>query len=89
MNSPLVQKQLHIEDSFKESGKQWEICSSHLNYKQDYIGTVWAYKALRNRYRILKFSGDMDGAVPSLGTQRWIKYELGWEITEKWRPYYY
>jgi hypothetical protein len=36
---------------------------------------------------MLKYSGDADGAVPTLGTQAWIA-DLGWTITEKWRPYY-
>lgn len=38
---------------------------------------------------MLKFSGDFDGAVPTLGTQRWIKNELGWPVLERWRPYYF
>jgi serine carboxypeptidase-like clade 1 len=36
---------------------------------------------------MLKFSGDTDGAVPTLGSQKWIA-ELNWTINEEWRPYY-
>jgi Serine carboxypeptidase len=36
---------------------------------------------------MLKFSGDIDAVVPTLGTMRWI-HELGWKINNKWRPYY-
>jgi len=30
--------------------------------------TYWIYPMLINRYKILKYSGDADGAVPTLGT---------------------
>jgi len=36
---------------------------------------------------MLHYSGDTDGAVPSLGTEAWIA-TLGWNTTETWRPYY-
>lgn len=32
---------------------------------------------------MLFFSGDTDGAVPALGTIRWIK-KLGWDIVKPW-----
>jgi hypothetical protein len=35
---------------------------------------------------MLHYSGDTDGAVPTLGTQNWIA-TLGWKVTESWRPY--
>jgi serine carboxypeptidase-like clade 1 len=41
---------------------------------------------LKGKYKILKFSGDTDGAVPTFGTQQWIN-DLNWTITEEWRPY--
>lgn len=37
---------------------------------------------------MLKFSGDIDGAVPTLGTLRWIE-ELNWKITKEWQPFFY
>jgi len=36
---------------------------------------------------MLKYSGDTDGAVPTLGTKRWIN-KLGWPVTQKWRNWY-
>jgi len=69
-------------------GEPWEHCSSTLVFHQDFIGAVWAYQELRGRYRILKYSGDFDGAVPTLGTRRWLQEELKWPVLEKWRPYY-
>jgi serine carboxypeptidase-like clade I len=35
---------------------------------------------------MLHFSGDVDGAVPTAGTQAWIA-TLQWDIVEEWRPY--
>jgi serine carboxypeptidase-like clade 1 len=42
---------------------------------------------LVDKYRILKYSGDNDGVVPTLGTQQWIK-STGWNITADWRAYF-
>ena len=36
---------------------------------------------------MLKYSGDTDGAVPTLGTLRWIE-ELNWKVTEAYRPFF-
>jgi hypothetical protein len=36
----------------------------------------------------LFFSGDVDGAVPTLGSLRWIN-ELGWKVKTEWTPYFY
>ncbi len=47
----------------------------------------WIYPLLKGKYKILKYSGDTDGAVATYGTQQWIN-ELNWEIKEAWRPYY-
>jgi len=38
---------------------------------------------LKDKYRILKYSGDNDGAVPTLGSMRWIE-ALNWKITSNW-----
>lgn len=45
------------------------------------------YEDLRNKYEILFYSGDTDGAVPPLGTIQWM-HELNWTIKTKWSPYY-
>ena len=36
--------------------------------------------------RILFYSGDTDGVVPTYGTKQWIK-SLGWETKRYWRPW--
>lgn len=43
---------------------------------------------MRNKYRILFYSGDIDGAVSPLGTLQWVS-ELGWEVKKEWNPFYY
>jgi hypothetical protein len=38
-------------------------------------GSIWIYHILKgypDRYRLLHYSGDTDGAVATLGTRRWI-----------------
>jgi hypothetical protein len=42
---------------------------------------------LKSKLKILIVSGDTDGAVPYLGTIKWIK-ELGWDLLEERRPWY-
>jgi serine carboxypeptidase-like clade 1 len=49
-------------------------------------GSQWIYEELKGKYRMLFYSGDIDGAVPTIGSQKWIS-TLGWETTEDWRPY--
>ena len=36
--------------------------------------------------RILHFSGDTDGAVPTLGTRKWIE-EMGWPLKKEFRTW--
>jgi len=34
----------------------------------------------------MHYSGDLDGAVPTVGTQKWIG-AMEWNVTDSWRPY--
>ena len=34
----------------------------------------------------MHYSGDTDGAVPTVGTRRWIEQQE-WEKTSEWRPW--
>ena len=38
------------------------------------------------KYRFLKFSGDVDAAVPTIGTREWIN-ELNMTVLEDYRPW--
>lgn len=68
----------------------WQLCTAAINlfYDKNITGSQWVYEALRNKYKILFYSGDCDGAVPTWGTVQWIE-ELNWEIKEKWTPFFY
>jgi len=66
-NSETVRTALHIDDSTQA----WDMCSDSIFYTSDYVnGSLAKYLAFKNsnKYRILKFSGDTDGAVPTWGT---------------------
>lgn len=65
----------------------WEMCSDKLDYHSFDEASFWIYPILKNKYRILFFSGDTDGAVPTYGTRQWIN-ELNWPVTEAWRPWF-
>jgi serine carboxypeptidase-like clade 2 len=50
-------------------------------------GSYWIWEDLRGKYKMLKYSGDTDGAVPTLGTRQWIA-KLGWPIIDNMRPWF-
>jgi len=65
------------------------MCSKEVSdsYKLQLEASLWIYKILMQYdYRILFFSGDTDGAVPTYGTRRWID-SLELTISEKWRSW--
>jgi len=71
VNRPDVRSALHIPDHIQA----WTQCSDDAQtyYHYQYEGSQWIYKVLKQYgYKILFFSGDTDGAVPTLGTRRWI-----------------
>lgn len=55
-------------------------------YTRDKKGSQWVYEKLAGKVRALKFSGDIDGAVPTDGTLAWIM-SMNRTVTEEWRPY--
>lgn len=67
----------------------WEECSDVIggNYTFQKEGSEWIYKVLKKAgVRMMHYSGDTDGAVPTYGTKRWIK-GLNWPVIEEWRPW--
>jgi hypothetical protein len=83
LNRADVRDALHVP----VSAPAYEECSNTLDYKMQQEGSIWIYKVLRNKIRILKYSGDTDGAVPTFDTKSWIR-DLQWESTDAWRPWY-
>lgn len=74
---------------YNDSSLDWDLCRNEYDgffYDSGKQASQWIYEALMGKYRILKFSGDIDAAVPTTGTRWWID-ELNLEILEDWRPY--
>jgi len=85
VNRPDVRRALNIPDTVQG----WSMCSSEVsnNYRLQLEASLWIYKILiPYNYKILFFSGDTDGAVPTYGTRRWIE-TLNLGIKEKWRSW--
>lgn len=72
VNKQEVRDALHIPTNMKG----WNQCANGagFTYHYQYEGSVWIYPIMKAyNYQILVFSGDTDGAVPTLGTRRWIQ----------------
>lgn len=87
-----MRKQLHIPDYVQD----WTMCApggnAQFNYTMSERGSQWIWEDLYGQYRMLKFSGDMDAAVPTIGSINWInamQKNWGKSPTEEWRPWYY
>jgi hypothetical protein len=68
---------------------QWDLCrgpEDEFYYTPGSQASQWIYEALKGKYRFLKYSGDIDAAVPTTGTRKWID-SMNLDILEDWRPY--
>jgi carboxypeptidase C (cathepsin A) len=64
----------------------WQQCGG-IDYHYQQEGSLWIYSILKSAgIRMLFYAGDTDAMVPLAGTRKWIK-DLGWQVTEKWRPW--
>ena len=84
MNREDVRTKLNIPNDLGA----WEQCNDNIEYQVNQEASLWIYKLLKGKYRILFYSGTTDGAVPTNGSKAWIK-SLNWQVKEKWRPYFY
>eukprot|EP01089_Gocevia_fonbrunei_P016556 TRINITY_DN515_c0_g1_i2.p1 TRINITY_DN515_c0_g1~~TRINITY_DN515_c0_g1_i2.p1 ORF type:complete len:196 (-),score=50.78 TRINITY_DN515_c0_g1_i2:52-639(-) len=83
--SSALQKAIHVAPQALKY--EWQVCSSHLNYT-DFATTVLPiYERLREHYRILVYSGDVDSCVPFIGTQTALD-RLGLHVKEEWRAWF-
>ena len=83
MNQEEVRQAFNIPSSTPT----WTTCSTELRYHVQSEASFWIYPVLRNKYKIMFFSGDTDGAVPTYGSKQWIK-ELNWPIKAEWTPWF-
>jgi len=70
----------------------WELCTDAIIYNIQAAGSQQAYIDLVNtgKYRLLHYSGDIDGAVPTIGTLGWITSLVDdgtWTISEDWHAW--
>ena len=81
MNQEAVRKAFNIPSNVQG----WSMCSD-IDYTEQPESSFWIYPMLKNRYRMMFYSGDTDAAVATYGSKQWIN-QLGWEVTDKWRPW--
>lgn len=82
-NKQEVRDALHIE-----TNQTWELCTNRIDYDSGEIASFWTYPILKeHNIRMLHFSGNSDGAVPTQGTREWMK-SLGWKQTQRYAPFY-
>ncbi len=68
----------------------WSECSDRVGnqWAYQYEGSFWIYKILQQYdYKILFYSGDTDGAVPTFGTRTWIE-KLNLNVKKPWAPWF-
>jgi len=63
-NSPKIRELLHIPNY----APAWEACTNSVGYTSGKKASEWIYRELKGKYRILFYSGDTDGAVPTHGS---------------------
>mmetsp|Transcript_33113 Transcript_33113/g.37587 ORF Transcript_33113/g.37587 Transcript_33113/m.37587 type:complete len:449 (-) Transcript_33113:220-1566(-) len=80
-----VKKTLHISDE----AASWNYCSNMVgaNYHSDPRGSIWIYPILKEAgIRTLVYSGDIDFAVPFMGSEAWVD-SLNWDLKKEWSQY--
>jgi len=83
LNRDDVKKALYIPDN----APTYDMCQDNIDYTVLPVGSQWIWEGLKGKYRMLKYSGDTDGAVPLIGTRKWID-SLNRTVLDEWRPYY-
>lgn len=63
-NNDTIKAALHISPK----AAKWDLCQDAFNYTSSMNATQWIYPLLKGKYKMLKYSGDADGAVPTYGT---------------------
>lgn len=88
LNRADVRLALHIPDTL---GKTWYAClpEGTLTYPFFREGSIWIYNLLKEyspKYKMVHWSGDTDGVVPTLGTRQWIDAQ-NWEVSMDWEQW--
>jgi carboxypeptidase C (cathepsin A) len=63
----------------------WQQCSN-IDYTIGPESSRWIYPLLKDKYRMMFYSGDTDAAVATYGSKQWIN-DLGWKVVDEWRTW--
>jgi len=70
LNSPAVMSALHIWSNLTD---HWYMCNPNITYTPLPNASLWCYPLLLDAgVRMMFYSGDVDGSVPTVGTEKWI-----------------
>lgn len=85
LNRADVRAAIHIPSNYPG----WDMCTSNpkFNYDTLIVGSQYIWNSLKGKVRMMHFSGDIDGAVPTDGTWNWVQ-ELNRTILEPFRAYH-
>lgn len=88
-NSTVTRTALHIPDNLLS--QNWTMCAN-IDYTILQQGSQFVWEQDKGKYRMLKFSGDKDGSVPTIGSTNWINAMV--ENTNRttkveWAPWYH
>jgi serine carboxypeptidase-like clade 2 len=87
LNTPSVRAALNV----RADAPYWTDCTNRINYSyQDLLSSVIpVHQALiaSGQLRILIFSGDVDGIVPTAGSRAWVE-SMALKETVSWHPWY-
>jgi len=88
-----VQQAMHVVQGGQgQQPKPWALCNAALDYSREDLLTSmlpvyqWLLKHSSPSFRILVYSGDVDGIIPTLGTRIWVR-KLGILQTDPWEPW--
>jgi len=85
LNRADVKQALHVDETIV-----WVDCSGAIGstYEWDKRGSIWLYPEFKQLgLKVLIYSGDTDGAVPTWGTRQWIE-GLDWKIMTETTPWF-
>ncbi len=77
LNNRTIMDALHVPSNVTK----WDLCQEKgsFMYTKNRAGSIDIYNQLRGKYRVLVYSGDTDGVVPTYGTKTWIE-NLNWPL---------
>ena len=86
LNTPAVQKAIHVEGSV-----DWSMCSGAVGqaYSNADVDApmmpVYEQLVANGTLRIMVYSGDDDSICATAGSQKWI-WDMNYNVTQKWSP---